>query len=97
VVKFLVKNLLVQAATISTRRCEFLWGECWIYGFTPSASLGYLTMAIRTKRRTSGAAHRFDVAKLREVAGEKVFGRGVEYHEDGQVEIVSIDSSRVLA
>jgi uncharacterized Zn finger protein len=40
---------------------------------------------------------RFDVATLREFAGEKVFARGVAYHEDGQVEIVSIDSARVVA
>jgi uncharacterized Zn finger protein len=40
---------------------------------------------------------RFDVATLREVAGEKVFARGVAYHEDEQVEIISIDSARVLA
>jgi uncharacterized Zn finger protein len=40
---------------------------------------------------------RFDVVTLREFAGEKVFARGVAYHEDGQVEIVSIDSARVVA
>lgn len=40
---------------------------------------------------------RFDVATLREFAGEKVFARGVAYHEDGQVEIVSIDNARVVA
>lgn len=40
---------------------------------------------------------RFDVATLREFAGEKVFARGVAYHEDRQVEIVSIDNARVVA
>lgn len=40
---------------------------------------------------------RFDVSMLREIAGDKVFARGVEYHKNGQVEIISIDSARVLA
>lgn len=40
---------------------------------------------------------RFDVTTLREFAGEKVFARGVAYHEDGQVEIVSIDNACVVA
>lgn len=40
---------------------------------------------------------RFDVGRLREIAGEKVFARGVAYHEDDQVEIVSIERARVLA
>ena len=35
--------------------------------------------------------------RLRELAGDKVFARGNEYKEDGQVEIVSIDCLRVLA
>jgi len=33
---------------------------------------------------------------LRELAGEKVFARGVDYHEDGHVEIVTFDEARVL-
>lgn len=41
--------------------------------------------------------HRFDVATLRELAGEKVFARGVEYNKSGQVEIIAIDHARVLA
>jgi uncharacterized Zn finger protein len=41
--------------------------------------------------------HRFDVAALRNVAGEKVFGRGAAYHDDGHVEIVTFDKTRVLA
>jgi uncharacterized Zn finger protein len=47
-------------------------------------------------RETAGS-DRFDVAALRDVAGEKVFARGVDYHEDGQVEIVTLDRVRVLA
>jgi uncharacterized Zn finger protein len=46
---------------------------------------------------TSAGSHRFDVAALRDVAGEKVFARGVAYHEDGHVEIVTFDRARVLA
>lgn len=48
-------------------------------------------------KTTIGASHRFDIPTLREFAGDKVFARGVEYNEDGQVEIISIDRSRVLA
>jgi uncharacterized Zn finger protein len=56
-------------------------------------------MAKLTGRRNkaNGDPPRFDVAALREFAGEKVFARGVGYHEDGRVEIISIDSARVLA
>lgn len=54
-------------------------------------------MATRPKTKASDASHRFDVATLRELAGEKVFARGIEYNEEGQVEIVSIDRSRALA
>jgi uncharacterized Zn finger protein len=45
----------------------------------------------------AAGSRRFDVAALRDVAGEKVFARGVEYHEDGEVEIVTFDRARVLA
>jgi tetratricopeptide (TPR) repeat protein len=41
--------------------------------------------------------HRFDVDELRDLAGDKVFARGVAYHEDGNVEIVTFDRARVLA
>lgn len=41
--------------------------------------------------------HRFDVDALRDVAGEKVFARGVAYHADERVEIVALDRTRVLA
>src|SRR6266404_3007495 len=46
---------------------------------------------------TVAGLHRFDLAALHDVAGEKVFARGVAYHEDGQVEIVTFDRTRVLA
>ena len=49
------------------------------------------------KNKANGDPPRFDVAMLRKSAGDKVFARGVEYHKDGQVEIISIDSARVLA
>lgn len=45
----------------------------------------------------SGNPPRFDLVRLRENAGQKAFDRGVAYYQDGQVEIVSIDKSRVLA
>jgi uncharacterized Zn finger protein len=40
---------------------------------------------------------RFDVDVLRELAGAKVFARGVAYHRDGHVEIVLVKPGRVLA
>ena len=46
---------------------------------------------------TAAGLQRFDVAALRDVAGEKVFARGVAYHEDGHVEIVTFDGGRVVA
>jgi hypothetical protein len=46
---------------------------------------------------TDAGSHRFDIAALRDLAGEKVFERGVDYHEDGHVEIVTFDRARVLA
>jgi uncharacterized Zn finger protein len=46
---------------------------------------------------TSAGLHRFDVDALRDVAGQKVFARGVAYHEDGNVEIVTLDGARVTA
>jgi uncharacterized Zn finger protein len=50
-----------------------------------------------TTIETAAGLHRFDVAALRDVAGEKVFARGIAYHEDGHVEIVTFDRVRVLA
>ena len=40
---------------------------------------------------------RFDVEALRNLAGDKVFARGEEYFEDGQVLILSIRPDRVVA
>jgi uncharacterized Zn finger protein len=40
---------------------------------------------------------RFDVDRLRELAGAKVFARGEEYYEDDQVELLTIEPKRVLA
>src|SRR5229473_343885 len=45
----------------------------------------------------AAGSERFDVAALRDVAGEKVFARGFAYHEDGQVEIITFERTRVLA
>jgi uncharacterized Zn finger protein len=46
---------------------------------------------------TAAASHRFDVAALRDAAGDKVFARGMAYHEGGQVDIVTFDRARVVA
>jgi uncharacterized Zn finger protein len=46
---------------------------------------------------TAAASHRFDVAALRDAAGDKVFARGAAYHEGGHVEIVTFDSARIVA
>jgi uncharacterized Zn finger protein len=46
---------------------------------------------------TAAGLHRFDVAALRNFAGEKVFARGSSYHEAGHVEIATFDGARVLA
>lgn len=54
-------------------------------------------IAKRPRRKDIVVSHRFDVATLRELAGDKVFARGNEYKDDGRVEIVSIDRLRVLA
>jgi hypothetical protein len=40
---------------------------------------------------------RFDLEALRELAGAKVFARGEDYHESGQVAILSVRPERVLA
>jgi uncharacterized Zn finger protein len=39
----------------------------------------------------------FDVAKLRNAAGDKVFERGEDYHADGLVDILTFSNSRVTA
>jgi uncharacterized Zn finger protein len=57
-----------------------------------------MTMAKRPgNNKANRDPPRFDVATLHELAGEKVFARGVAYHEDGRVEIVSIDNALVVA
>jgi uncharacterized Zn finger protein len=40
---------------------------------------------------------RFDIKKLRDLAGAKAFARGGDYHRDEQVTILSIEPERVLA
>ncbi|CAA7621820.1 conserved hypothetical protein [Magnetospirillum sp. LM-5] len=40
---------------------------------------------------------RFDVEALRDLAGDKVFARGQAYHQAGQVTILAIEPSRVVA
>jgi hypothetical protein len=49
------------------------------------------------RTETAAGSHRFDVAALRDLAGERAFERGIDYHEDGHVEIVTFDRTRVLA
>jgi len=43
---------------------------------------------------SGGLPPRFDVDGL---AGDKVFARGLAYHQAGQVEILSLEPGRVLA
>jgi uncharacterized Zn finger protein len=50
-----------------------------------------------SKNGPAAGSHRFDVAKLRNLAGETVFARGAAYHKDGRVEISAIDGTRLLA
>jgi uncharacterized Zn finger protein len=40
---------------------------------------------------------RFDIDALRELAGAKAFARGQQYHDDGSVQLLSLNSKRVLA
>src|SRR5882724_6214030 len=40
---------------------------------------------------------RFDPAVLRELAGERTFSRGMDYHRKGLVEILDVDRRRVVA
>lgn len=51
-----------------------------------------VTSNVKAKQRP-----RFDVEALRELAGDKVFARGEDYHRDGQVLILSIRAERVVA
>ena len=52
---------------------------------------------VGTSIDTAVGLPRFDAATLRDVAGEKVFARGTAYYEDGQVEIVTFNMSRIVA
>lgn len=45
----------------------------------------------------AGDRPRFDVERLRKLAGDKVFARGKDYFEDGQVEILIVEPKRVVA
>ena len=56
-----------------------------------------MTKRPTNKTTTNGSSPRFDLGTLREIAGDKVFARGVAYHEDKQVEIIAIEKTRVLA
>lgn len=49
------------------------------------------------KIEPAAASDRFDVAALRDLAGETVFARGLPYQQDGRVEIVSFDRTRIVA
>ena len=51
------------------------------------------------KRATASTATapQFDRDHLRKLAGDKVYARGVAYHANGQVEIVTIEPNRVVA
>src|SRR6202048_3216042 len=68
-----------------------------LFGFPKSTLMTREPKRTAKGIETAAGLHRFDVAALRDVAGEKVFARGVAYHEDGQVEIVTFDKARVLA
>ncbi|UFZ05190.1 acyltransferase [Bradyrhizobium ontarionense] len=48
-------------------------------------------------RQETAPSARFDVASLRERAGDKAFTRGESYFRDGEVEILSVEPARVLA
>lgn len=45
----------------------------------------------------TGSRLRFDVGRLRDLAGAKVFARGESYYQDGLVRILAIERHRVLA
>lgn len=51
----------------------------------------------KPKTKTKPRALRFDIETLREMVGEKVFARGVDYYEDKKVEILAVEDGRVLA
>lgn len=54
-------------------------------------------MAAAASQVKGKAQPRFDIGALRDIVGDKVFERGKEYHEDGQVQILALEPDRVLA
>jgi hypothetical protein len=47
---------------------------------------------MKTKRQS-----RFDLRALRDLAGERSFARGADYHRNGRVQIIAFEAGRVLA
>jgi uncharacterized Zn finger protein len=47
---------------------------------------------MKTKRQS-----RFDLRALRDLAGERSFARGTDYHRNGQVQLIAIEAQRILA
>ncbi len=50
-----------------------------------------------TKTKNKTALPRFDLDALREAVGAKTLARGLAYHSDGRVEILSVERDRVCA
>lgn len=74
--------------------------EAWARWATKDAGRTIRRMAAaqeKLRKSKPPARPRFDVAALRKLAGNNVFERGEDYHADGQVEILSLESERVLA
>ena len=46
---------------------------------------------------TQEPSPRFDIDALRDLAGDKVFARGLAYHQAGQVTILAVEPARVVA
>src|SRR4051794_1298277 len=67
----------------------------WLDFFQPMLAMRMAKRPANSIETSAGL--RFDVDAVRDVAGQKVFARGVAYHEGGNVEIVSLDSARVTA
>jgi uncharacterized Zn finger protein len=54
-------------------------------------------MAAQARNMKTTKLQHFELAALRDVAGEKVFSRGEAYHRDGLVEILVMEALRVVA
>src|SRR6267378_4800633 len=54
-------------------------------------------MALSAADMNSKDQPRFDIGRLRELAGEKAFARGEAYYHGGQVQILVLEPGRVLA